>query len=80
MIWQNKPLMTHLLTKALDAVQKLPPAAQDSIAAMILQELADDDSWNAALARSQPQLERLAKRVHRDCAAGRVIELGIDEL
>jgi ABC-type Fe3+-citrate transport system substrate-binding protein len=72
--------MTQLLIQALDAVQKLPPAAQDSIAAMILQELADEEQWSAAFARSQPQLERIANKVRGDIAAGRVREQGIDQL
>jgi hypothetical protein len=72
--------MTQLLEQALDAVRKLPPVEQDTIASLILQELADEDRWNSAFARSQPQLERLADKVRSDIAAGKVHDIGIDEL
>jgi hypothetical protein len=72
--------MTQLLEKALEAVQQLPPADQDSIASLILQELADEKRWEEAFARTQPQLDRLADKVEADVAAGRVRDLGIDEL
>ena len=55
--------MTHLWEQALAEVQKLPEAAQDAIAAVILEELADERRWDDAFARSQSQLARLAERV-----------------
>jgi hypothetical protein len=72
--------MTQLLQKALAEVQKLPDSDQDAIAAMILDELADEREWNEAFARSQQQLGRLADRVHQDIRSGRVRNAGIDEL
>ena len=72
--------MTQLLVQALDAVQKLPPAEQDAIASIILQELADERRWDDAFARTQSQLERLAEKVEADIAAGRVCDLGMDDL
>jgi hypothetical protein len=72
--------MTQLLEKALAEVQKLPDSDQDAIAAMILDELADERRWDEAFARSQDQLGRLADRVRRDISTGRVRNLGIDEL
>ena len=72
--------MTQLLQQALDAVQKLPPAEQDTIAALILDELADEQQWDAAFARSEDQLAALAEKVRADVAAGRVRNQGIDEL
>ncbi|MCI0361243.1 MAG: hypothetical protein L0211_22405 [Planctomycetaceae bacterium] len=72
--------MTQLLEQALEAVQQLPPAEQDSIASLILQELADEKRWDEAFARTQVQLDRLADKVEADVAAGRVRDLGMDEL
>jgi hypothetical protein len=72
--------MTQLLEKAMAEVQKLPDPAQDAIATMILDELADERRWDEAFARSQDQLARLAERVRRDIAAGKVRNAGIDEL
>jgi len=72
--------MTQLLEKALAEVQKLTDPDQDTIAAMILDELADERRWDQAFARSQEQLGRLADRVRQDIRAGRVRDVGIDEL
>jgi len=72
--------MTQLLEKALAEVQELTDPDQDAIAAMILDELADERRWDQAFARSQEQLGRLADRVRQDIRAGRVRNVGIDEL
>ena len=72
--------MTQLLEKALAQVTRLPDAEQDAIASLILDELADDRQWDEAFARSQEQLSRLADRVRQDIRAGRVRNVGIDEL
>ena len=57
-----------------------PDAGQDAIAAIILEEIADDRRWDEAFARSQHQLGCLADRVREDIRAGRVKNLGIDEI
>ena len=72
--------MTQLLEEAIDAVKKLPTPDQDAIASLILEELADERRWDAAFAASQPQLARLAEKVRDDVRAGRVRDVGIDEL
>jgi hypothetical protein len=72
--------MSQLLDKALSEVHKLPESDQDAIAAIILEELADERKWDEAFARSQDQLGRLADQVRQDIAAGRVQDKGIDEL
>jgi hypothetical protein len=72
--------MSQLLEKALAQVSRLPEPDQDAIASLILDELADDRLWNEAFARSQEQLGRLADRVRQDIRAGRVRNIGIDEL
>lgn len=72
--------MTQLLEQALAEVQKLPDTTQDAIAAMILEEIADERRWNEAFAGSQDQLGRLADRVREDIRSGRVKEVGVDEL
>ena len=61
-------------------IQKLPASEQDSIATLILEELADERRWDESFARSQEQLARLAAKVREDVAAGRVRDAGIDQL
>lgn len=72
--------MTQLLEKALAEIRKLPEPEQDAIAALILEELADDRRWDEAFARSQDQLARLAAKVRDDIRAGRMRSAGMDEL
>ncbi|MFH1115215.1 MAG: hypothetical protein V1792_15000 [Pseudomonadota bacterium] len=70
--------MTALLERALAEVEKLPPEAQDTIAALILEELEDEQRWDATFAATQPQLAKLAKKVREDIRAGRVSKMGHD--
>ncbi|RKU09291.1 hypothetical protein C6502_13370 [Candidatus Poribacteria bacterium] len=72
--------MTQLLEKALIAVYKLPPEKQDAIAAVILEELEDEQQWDEAFAASQDKLAQLAEKVRADIKAGRVTKMGFDEL
>ena len=63
--------MTKLLEKAIAATEKLSDAEQDTIAAMILEELADEKRWEQSFARSQKQLSILAKEALSEHKAGR---------
>ena len=72
--------MTQLLEQALTEVKKLPEPEQDAIAALILEELADERQWQESFARSQDQLSRLASKVREDIRAGRVKSGGFDQL
>jgi hypothetical protein len=64
--------MTRLLESAIDEARKLPDPAQDAIAAIILEQIADDRAWDEAFTRSQDQLARLAAKAREDITAGRV--------
>jgi hypothetical protein len=72
--------MTQRLGHAIAEVQKLSPTEQDAIAALILDELADDQRWDESFALSQDRLSKLAEKVREDIRAGRVRDVGIDEL
>ncbi len=72
--------MTHLMQQAVDEVKKLPDPEQDAIAAMILDELADERRWQESFARSADQLSGLAAKVRDDIRAGRVTSGGFDQL
>ena len=63
--------MTKLLEKAVTAVSKLSEKEQDAIAAMILEELADEDRWEKAFQASQRQLSILAKEALEEYRSGR---------
>ena len=72
--------MTQLLEKVLTEVYKLPPEKQNAIAAVILEELEDEQLWDKAFAESQDKLAQLACKVRADIKAGRIRKMGIDEL
>ena len=67
--------MSQLLDKALAEVQKLPESEQDAIAAIILEQLADERKWDEAFARSQDQLKRLAGDARAEYRSGQTKEL-----
>ena len=77
---KDEIIMTQLLEKALAEVYKLPPEKQDTIAAVILEELEDERLWDQAFAESQDKLAQLARKVRADIKAGRIKKMGIDEL
>ena len=72
--------MTKLLERALAQVYELPDTEQDAIATLILYELADEEKWQAAFARSQDVLAQLAQKARTDIKAGRAKKMGFDEL
>jgi hypothetical protein len=63
--------MTKLLEKALQEVVKLPAADQDAMAAIVLEELASEQRWADAFAKSQDQLATLAQEALAEYNAGR---------
>ncbi len=48
--------MTHLLEQVLARVAELSEEEQDAIAAIILEELEDEEKWDATVAASQDLL------------------------
>ena len=72
--------MTTLLEQALDQLRKCTPAEQDTIAALILEELADDTLWEEAFAASRPEIEQLAEKVRAQIRAGQTRDMRIEDL
>ena len=70
--------MTQLLEKTLITVYKLPPEKQDAIAAVILEELEDEQRWDDVFAASQDKLAQLAQKVRADIKAGHVTKMGYE--
>lgn len=70
--------MPTLLDKAIDEIHKLSEAQQESIAAIILEELLDEQRWQSAFDNSTDQLSKLAQKVRGDIQAGRVKDMGFD--
>jgi hypothetical protein len=72
--------MTELLERAIKAMKELPPGEQDAIAALILEEIADEQAWDEAFARTQDKLGQIADKVRADIRTGRVRDGDWDEL
>ena len=53
--------MTRLLEKAFEEASKLPEEDQDALAEMLLNDLASEERWTEAFAKSQDELALLAK-------------------
>jgi hypothetical protein len=72
--------MATLLEKALDELRKCSPGEQDAIAALILEEIADDRRWDEAFAASTPALEKMAEKVQANIRAGHTRDIRADDL
>lgn len=66
--------MTRLLEEAIRAVRALPEAEQDAIAAAILADIADEQRWSDAFARSHDVLSELADEALADDRERRDLE------
>jgi hypothetical protein len=67
--------MTELLEQVITKLKTLPESEQDSLAAIILEELEDDIKWEKAFARSEDMLARLATEAMAEYRAGKTQEL-----
>jgi hypothetical protein len=72
--------MTELLEEAITKLKNLPANEQDAIAAMILEELEDERSWDEAFARSPDILAKLATEAMAEYRGGKTQELDPDTL
>ena len=62
--------MTKLLEKAFNAASKLPQDEQDSLARLLLAELASERQWSEAFSKSQDALAKLADEALAEFDAG----------
>lgn len=72
--------MTKLLEKAIQETQKLSEAEQDSIAAIILEELEGEKLWDEKFAASHDVLRKMAAEALEEHRAGKTLPLDPDDL
>ncbi len=72
--------MTKILQQAFDQAQQLDQEEQEALGRWLLEELASQRRWDELLARSQPQLSRLAEEALAEHRAGRTRPLDPDRL
>ena len=63
--------MTELLERAIAKLKALTEEEQDTIAALVLDEIEDEARWDEAFAHSQDTLARLAEETLEEDRAGR---------
>jgi cell division inhibitor SulA len=64
--------MTQALSDAVAFAAKLPEEEQNALAAILLEEMASEERWNALFSGSQSLLEQLASQALQDDEAGNV--------
>ncbi len=72
--------MTKLLKQILEQASRLPDEDQDSLAAIILEEMADEERWTKAFERSQGALEKLAQEALEEFRRGETTPLEFDKM
>ena len=72
--------MTKLLEEAIAQLKTLPINKQDSIAALILEEIEDDNRWDESFSRSPDLLAKLASEAMAEHRAGKTQELDPETL
>ena len=72
--------MTEMLDAAVARLATLPPEEQDRIARWLLQELPDEELWDARFARTQDALGGLAAETRKERTTGNTTELDPDKL
>jgi hypothetical protein len=64
--------MTPLLEKAIVAIRDLPESEQNTIATLIMAEIADEGQWEKQFEMTQQSLGHWVEKVRADIQAGRV--------
>jgi len=67
--------MTTALQQAFQIASALPQEQQDSLVAILIEELASDERWQASFARSQDALAKLAAEALAEDARGETRDL-----
>jgi hypothetical protein len=64
--------MTQALSDAVASAAMLPEEEQNALAAILLEEMAREEHWNALFSGSQSLLEQLAREALQDDQAGNI--------
>ena len=72
--------MTHLLQQAFEEAAKLPAAEQELLASRMLAEMAAEDEFDLAIARTSDKLAALSREALAEHRAGLTEELDPDKL
>ncbi len=73
-------MTTKTLQSLIDKATALPADLQERFAGQWLAELEDEQLWDEKFARSQDQLEAMARKARENYRAGKTIAKGWDEI
>ena len=71
--------MTKLLKHAFERASSLPEEEQDALAAILLEEMADEQRWAKAFESSKAALDELAEEALGDFKHGRTTPMEFDD-
>lgn len=71
--------MTKLLEKAIKEISQLPEGEQDSLGALILEELASEERWAETFQKSKEELAKLAEEAISEFRAGQTMPLSFND-
>ena len=71
--------MTKLLKKAFERASGLPEEEQDALAAILLEEMADEQRWAKAFEGSKMALDKLAQEALKELQDGQTTPLDFDD-
>ena len=72
-------IVTKLLKKAFERASGLPEEEQDALAAILLEEMADEQRWAKAFEGSGAALDKLAEEALKELRDGQTKPLEFDE-
>jgi hypothetical protein len=67
--------MTSALQQAFEKAAALPREQQESLAAILMEEMASEDRWRQSFAQSQDALSKLAAEALAEDADGRTLDM-----
>ena len=73
-------MTTKVLQSLIDKATALPTDLQERLARQWLEELDDEQLWDEKFARSQDQLEAMARKALDNYRTGKTIAKGWDEI
>jgi hypothetical protein len=68
-------IMTTALQEAFQKAAGLPLDQQEALAAILMEEMADESRWQQSFARSQNALSKLAAEALAEDAEGRTLDM-----
>jgi hypothetical protein len=76
----KKSSMTASLENAFAKASRLPDELQNELARQLLEDIAMEKKWDRSLARSQPRLEKMARKAVESRRKGKFTPKGFDQL